>query len=178
MAVEIERRWLVSPKDIPAAVLQRDTQQLTQGYLSQLGTLPVVRVRLVDAGGVHSAIQTVKAARDPCLPGMEEIEFPIPMEAGQALLDLCLAKLEKQRIAIPHGDGLIELDIFSGNQWLDGLCIAEIEVPAMEHPVAVPAWFGPEITGIRSLSNVALAYTPMHARHYANAVWAEQASAD
>lgn len=178
MAIEIERRWLVARERIPAAILQQPNyQQIQQGYLSQSGVLPVVRVRMVTVLGTRAALQTVKAAREAGSPGMEEIEFAIPLTACSNLLDLSLARLEKQRFCAPHSDGLlIELDLFTGNQWLDGLCIAELEVPSLDHPFEVPDWFGPEITGTRSLSNVALAYHPMQARQYADAVWAEHAA--
>ena len=175
MAIEIERRWLLSPSAIPQEILAQSRERLVQGYLTQNGALPVVRIRLIDAPGAPlRAVQTVKALRANGEPGVEEIEFDIPTEQGLDLLPLCMASLEKERITVPMAGGLkMEIDIFTGNPTLEGLCIAEIEVPHPDYPIALPDWFGPEVTGIKLLSNVAMAYQPYPAKHFAQATLAQ-----
>lgn len=168
MAVEIERRWLVLATAVPQAVRGLQPQRIRQGYLTALGDLPVVRVRVIDSQEQSRAIQTAKAARPDGLPGMEEVEFSIPLDKGHELMALARAQLEKSRYVLPAEDGLAwELDQFHG-EVLDGLCIAELELPSLEHPVQVPDWFGPEVTGQHGLSNLALAYTPRQARKLAD----------
>lgn len=169
MAIEIERRWLLDLAAIPAEILKQARERMAQGYLTPNGVLPVVRIRLIDAPNApERAVQTVKALRANDEPGVEEIEFDIPIEHGQALFALCPASLVKDRITVPFADGLkLEIDIFMGNPALQGLCIAEIEVPSADYPLELPSWFGPEVTGIKMLSNVAMAYQPYPAKNFA-----------
>lgn len=178
MAIEIERRWLLSPSAIPPEVLAQARERMVQGYLTQDGALPVVRIRLIDVPGAPlRAVQTVKALRANGEPGVEEIEFDIPTEQGLALLPLCMASLEKERITAPMDGGLkMEIDIFTGHPALEGLCIAEIEVPHPDYPLTLPAWFGPEVTGIKLLSNVSMAYQPYPAKNFAQATLAQHAA--
>lgn len=168
MAVEIERRWLVLAGAVPPSVRELQPLRIRQGYLTALGDLPVVRVRVIESPEQSRAVQTVKAARPEGMPGMEEVEFSIPLEKGQELMALARAQLEKSRYVLSAPGGLAwELDVFHGDA-LGGLCIAELELPSLEHPVQAPEWFGPEVTGQHGLSNLALAYTPRQARKLAD----------
>lgn len=172
MNIERERRWLVRREDIPAEVLAAPAEHITQGYLSPFKLLPVVRVRLLREAGAtspHRGVQTVKMPRSD---GMAEVEFDIPLGKAEELMTLKLAGLEKVRYTYPLPGALAyEVDLFEGEH-LGDLCIVEVELPAYEVPLDIPAWFGPEITGIRELSNVSLAYYPILAAAIAEEHWA------
>lgn len=171
MNIERERRWLVRREDIPADVLAAPAEHLTQGYLSPFKQLPVVRVRLLRevAAAPHRGVQTVKM---PSADGMAEVEFDIPLGKAEELMSLKLAGLEKVRYTYPLSETLAyEVDLFEGEH-LGKLCIVEIELPAYDVPLDIPTWFGPEITGVRELSNVSLAYYPILAAAIAEEHWA------
>lgn len=179
MGIERERRWLVNPADVPVGLLNSTGLFIRQGYLSGLGVMPVVRIRLQhEEGKAHKAqaIQTVKGLT-PDNDGVKEVEFDIPLDAGEALMSMSGAKLVKTRKITPiwleHGtvEGKIELDLFRGS--LDGkLVIAEIEVPFYEAQLEVPAWLGPEIQrDVKGLSNVDIAFAPNSALDKAAELW-------
>lgn len=172
MNIERERRWLVRREDIPAEVLAAPAEHITQGYLSPFKLLPVVRVRLLreaHATAPHRGVQTVKMPR---ADGMAEVEFDIPLGKAEELMSLKLAGLTKVRHTYPLSEALAyEVDLFEGEH-LGKLCIVEIELPAYDVPLDIPNWFGPEITGVRELSNVSLAYYPILAAGIADELWA------
>lgn len=178
MNIERERRWLVRPEAIPAQMLQAEGAYLTQGYLSPARVFPVIRVRLFrDAPGQapNRAVQTVKA---PAQDGLAEVEFDIPVARAQELMDLSLGRLEKTRYTWPvAGELAYEIDLFHGPA-LEGLAIVEIELPSLDCPLEIPAWFGPEVTGVNQLSNVALVYQPKVALGVAAARWAAHDTAE
>lgn len=171
---EIERRWLVHPDVIPVAALA-NRSHIEQGYLSALGTSPVARVRLerfADSQSIR-AFQTVKAPLPPVggrpAEGVDELEHAIPVRMAADLMAISLARVQKLRHRTPRQDGLVlELDVFEGAA--AGLVIAEIEVPSLSHPLEIPPWFGPEITGNRGLSNVEIAFRPTSARALATSL--------
>lgn len=113
---------------------------LLQGYLCSQPER-IVRVRV--EGG--NAWITVKGLND----GAErrEFEYPIPLEDAQEMLaSLCeRSLLEKRRSRVPHGGLVWEIDEFLGEN--AGLIVAEVEVPAADHPVELPGWVGREVTG-------------------------------
>lgn len=172
MNIERERRWLVRREDIPAEVLAAPAEHITQGYLSPFKLLPVVRVRLLreaHATAPHRGVQTVKMPR---ADGMAEVEFDIPLGKAEELMSLKLAGLTKVRHTYPLSEALAyEVDLFEGEH-LGDLCIVEVELPAYEVPLDIPAWFGPEITGISELSNVSMAYFPILAAGVVEQMWA------
>lgn len=171
---EIERRWLVRPGVIPVSALA-NRSHIEQGYLSALGASPVVRVRLERFAASQSirAFQTVKAPLPPVggqpAEGVDELEHAIPVRMATDLMAISLARVQKLRHRTPWQDGLVlELDVFEGAA--AGLVIAEIEVPSLSHPLQIPTWFGPEITGNRGLSNVEIAFRPDSARALATSL--------
>lgn len=179
MGIERERRWLVNPADVPVGILNSTGLFIRQGYLSGLGVMPVVRIRLQhEEGKAHKAqaIQTVKGLT-PDNDGVKEVEFDIPLEDGEYLMDMAGARLVKTRKISPIWlenstlEGKIELDLFKGG--LEGkLVIAEVEVPFYEAQFEVPAWFGPEIQrGVKGLSNGDIAFAPNSAMDKAAELW-------
>jgi adenylate cyclase len=175
LAIERERRWLVRLSDIPAEVLAASSEHITQGYLNPLGVLPVFRIRLIrESSGLepHSGVQTVKAPRAGG-DGAEEIEFDLPVCKAVELMSLQRAGLTKVRHTYPFEEVLaLELDFFEG-EYLEGMVVVEIELPSFDYPLLVPDWFGPEVTGIRELSNVAMAFFPEKARAVFDEIWAK-----
>lgn len=163
---EIERRWLIAPSAVPAEVLISKGKEITQGYFTQPTAPVAVRVRLTTLGLNKKAELTFKGAAKPGEEGVPEANVDIPYLVGAGLHRLSLASLNKRRIVKSYGDGLYwELDIFAGD--LAGLVVAEIEVPYLGYPIEVPDYFGPEITGIRELSNVSCAFDPVGAKKLA-----------
>ncbi len=120
---EIERRFLARILD-GAALAAAPTREMEQGYLSTAD--PAVRVRR--AG--DDWILTVKSGRGLV---RQEVEAPLPPEAGAALLELAAPRrLTKRR----HHLGRWEIDVFEGA--LAGLVLAEIELRAPDEPLPQP----------------------------------------
>lgn len=147
MAFEIERRFLVQGEAWRDGVTT--TRRLRQGYLAREDGV-AVRVRIA----AKAARLTVKG------PGglvRAEFEYDIPLSDAEAMLSqLCAGRsIAKTRHDVPR-DGLVwELDVFEGA--LAGLVIAEVEMPAPDHPLALPPWAGREITTDPRYANTALA---------------------
>lgn len=137
MAVEIERKFLVASDEWRAHAT--GSTVIRQGYLTRGGAASV-RVRRTGAG----AWLTVKSGSNPL--GRLELEYPIPPDDADALLELCAKPIiEKERHLVPGTDGLLwEVDEFQGA--LAGLTLAEVELPAPDSPLAIPPWTGPEVT--------------------------------
>ncbi|MEB3333948.1 MAG: CYTH domain-containing protein [Cyanobacteriota bacterium] len=159
MALEIERRFLVSGEGWKAHV---DWQaQLQQGYLLTRDDGLTTRVRLQQQ--LHSptlAWLTVKAIAGSEAPdhGRLEFEYPIPVEDGQALLNLAPWRINKTRYGLLLPEGEWVLDVFTGEN--APLVIAEVEVQQVEDTPPIPSWCVREITGLHQLSNAALAQRP------------------
>jgi adenylate cyclase len=147
MGIEIERRFLVRGDAWRGGVTA--THRLRQGYLAREDGV-AVRVRVTDS----AARLTIKGPG-----GLErpEFEYAIPAPDAEAMLArFCAGRsIAKTRHDVPC-DGLVwEVDVFDGV--LAGLVIAEVELPAVDHPLHLPAWAGREITGDARYANAALA---------------------
>ncbi len=149
MANEIERKFLVEKMpELPSDV---KGEKIKQGYLrrgSEKGE-PTVRIRqLGDKGFI-----TIKG--DKVGMTQSEYEYEIPVKDAQEMFELCEpGKIDKTRYYIPHGNHVIELDVFGGDN--EGLIIAEIELASETDKVEIPSWFGKEVTTDRNYSNAAL----------------------
>lgn len=162
MAIETERRFLVDYGilcDSFQYVSSDSAQLITQFYLS---TDPecTVRVRQTKVAGIKSSVLTVKGKR--VNGSCPEIEFDIPNNKGNELTALGSCSLMKKRLTHPvttYGLSLPdihwEIDIF--DEALNGLVIAEVEVPDIALPIDLPIWIGREITEDNTYSNSALA---------------------
>ena len=136
MGTEIERKFLV--RDV-SAVRDATGVPYRQGYLS---TVPERTVRIRVAG--EHAFITIKGTNVGATRA--EFEYDIPLVDAQVLLRMCLPPLiEKTRYRIDHGGLTWEVDVFEGEN--DGLVVAEVELPAADTPVEIPAWIGDEVTG-------------------------------
>lgn len=172
VSIERERRWLVLLNKVPVEVAMTAPVWIDQGYLSAPKTKPVVRIRLLRThreAEPYAAVQTVKAPQDD---GMAEVEFDVPLAAGVMLMQLRVGGLLKTRRTVPMAGGELKLELDSyQDDALFGMAIVEVELPSFDCPLVVPEWFGPEITHVRELSNVGLAFNPAAAWAAANAVW-------
>ncbi len=147
MGLEIERRFLVASDAWRNEALGR--QRLVQGYLAREDGVSV-RLRLNGS----SARLTIKGPGGLSRP---EFEYDVPHDEAQQMIEqLCAGRsLSKTRHIVPHGGLRWEVDVFEGA--LAGLVIAEVELPSPDHPVALPAWAGREITGDDRYANAVLA---------------------
>ena len=147
MATEIERKFLVVGDGWRSAVTGHS--DIRQAYLS-VTDVNTVRVRTHGS----TAFLTVKSADS----GMtrQEFEFPIPIADAEALFALRKGRMiEKRRHLVSAGSLRWEIDVFAGE--LDGLVIAEIELPSEQTNFARPEWLGEEVTGKARYGNAYLA---------------------
>ena len=68
------------------------------------------------------------------------------MEEAEALLKLALPTvIEKIRYTVPHGQYILEVDVFAGQH--NGLILCEVELNSPQDTVVMPSWVGKEVTG-------------------------------
>jgi adenylate cyclase len=151
MALEIERKFLVSDNQWRAQIMKRI--QIKQGYLSTEIHCPI-RVRIAGS----DACITIKGK--PVGMIRAEYEYPIPMsDAEQMLEHLCKTVIiEKTRATIRHDGIEWVVDEFAGHN--SGLIVAEVELDDPGQTVEIPAWVGKEITDDHRYSNSQLAVKP------------------
>ncbi len=148
MAQEIERKFLVV-NDLYKSMACR-CEEIAQGYLSAEPER-TVRVRIKG----EKAYLTVKTRNNGCTRNEWEYEIPLA-DAREMLAACCGTTLSKTRHYISASeDGLVwEVDEFHAT--LEGLVVAEIELPAEETPFTKPAFIGDEVTGNPAYYNSAL----------------------
>ncbi len=133
--LEIEHKFLVRDRSVLDGV---PGTTYRQGYLS---TDPERTVRVRQAGS--HAFLTIKGISEGA--ARAEFEYEIPMADAERLLALCEPPLiEKSRHLVEHGGFTWEIDVFAGDN--AGLIVAEVELPARDTLVEVPAWAGDEVT--------------------------------
>ena len=154
MAVEIERRFLLTGEGWRA--LAGAPQPRRQGYLAASADGVTVRVRL---RGVEAAWLPLKAAADAIGLVRHEFEYAIPVSDAESLWTLAPHRLEKTRFALSLVGGDWVVDQFAGRN--GPLLLAEVELPAAQTALEIPAWCGREITGDGRWSNAALARRPL-----------------
>ncbi len=138
MAKEIERKFLVTDNSYRCMALR--VREMAQGYICREPE-STVRVRLADGVGYL----TVKTRNRGAV--RDEWEFEISAEAAlEMLAGVCGQLIEKTRYVVPAADGLFwEVDEFHGR--LEGLVVAEIELPTEDTPFEQPRFVGDEVTG-------------------------------
>jgi len=145
MADEIELKFLV--KQMPDRLSDYETHRIRQGYVSLGEDGTEVRLREKDS----KFFLTVKSGGN-----LEryEVEIGIGRKDFHALWPFTEGRrIEKLRYDIPHGQHLIELDVYSGK--LEGLVTAEIEFESAEAAAAFtpPGWIGRDITRDKRYKN-------------------------
>ncbi|WP_282923756.1 CYTH domain-containing protein [Mediterraneibacter massiliensis] len=146
--MEIERKFLIDPDQLPFPLTDLPSHHIEQGYLC---TEPVVRIRRED----NDYILTYKSKG---LMIREEYNLPLTQEAYVHLRTKIDGKLiQKRRYLIPAEQGLtVELDVFEGE--LAPLCLAEVEFPDEDSARSYipPEWFQNEVTYDPSYHNSSL----------------------
>ncbi len=136
--MEIERKYLIEEKNLPAGLDSYRSVLIEQGYLCRT---PVVRIRRQD----DDYILTYKSGG---MMAREEYNLPLGAEGYAHLKEKIDGKLiSKRRYLIPLDDRLtIELDVFY--EPCKGLLLAEVEFPdeASANSFCPPAWFGKDVT--------------------------------
>ena len=135
--VEIERKFLVRNEDWRGQITGRVA--LRDGLLASASGRKV-RVR---ASG-DTATLTVKGGRRGI--ARDEFEYAIPIaDANELLLRHCDGNIfEKTRFYVPFAGYTWEVDVYRG--LLDGVVIAELELPHAEAAFVRPHWVGDEVT--------------------------------
>lgn len=136
--MEIERKFLVAPEQLPFRPEDYPCRMIEQAYLC---TDPVVRVRRDN----DSYFLTYKSKG---LLAREEYNLPLTEEAYRHLIAKADGKIiTKKRYVIPLEDGLkLELDIFA--EPFAPLVLAEIEFPDEDsaRSYEAPPWLGEDVT--------------------------------
>ena len=151
MAIEIERKFLVSGDFLPGVVSEN---RIVQGYIcSQPGRTVRVRIR------GEKGFLTIKGASDEKGMSRYEFEQEISLSDAERLLELCEpGVIDKVRYLVPAGPHTWEVDVFHGEN--EGLVLAEIELSSEEESFEKPAWLGEEVTGDRRYYNSMLTKQP------------------
>ncbi len=137
MAIEIEHKYLVVNDTYKTNIV--NTLHICQGYLSK-DKERTVRIRIAD----KNAFITIKGKNQG--DTRSEFEYSIPFEDAHNLLNnFCLQPLlEKFRHIVNYNGELWEIDEFKGA--LEGLIIAEIEIPYSEYKYDIPPFVGKDVT--------------------------------
>ncbi len=152
MSIEIERKYLVKgdfKTDVKTEI------GITQGYISSDPDRSV-RIRIKGNKGYI----TIKGKSSASGASRFEWEEEISVDDAKDLLELCEPGIIKKiRYIVPEASGLeFEIDVFEGDN--EGLILAEIELPAEDHPFEKPLWLGKEVTGDKRYYNSQLKNNP------------------
>ena len=138
MALEIEHKFLVNGDSYKWEASGK--QEIIQGYLSR-DPERTVRVRVRD----DKAFITIKG-KGTGGTARPEFEYEVPLEDALEMIKLCLPPIiVKTRYIVMHEGNRWEVDEFKGN--LQGLVIAELEVPSEDYFFNLPQFVGLEVTG-------------------------------
>ena len=157
LPIEIEHKFLVH-KDLLPTTLTRNCVDISQGYLTEKGN--TVRVRI--SRDLKSAIRA-----HLCIKGKSkglakpEFEYEIPVHHAEHMLrNMCEDRIvHKNRylVTLPNFEDTLmwEVDVFKGH--LDGLIVAEVEVPTVDYELAIPPWVRKNVSKDRQYKNKQLA---------------------
>lgn len=137
MGLEIEHKYLV--KNSTYRQLATEKIEITQGFLSR-DPERTVRVRIKN----DEACITIKGKGEGA--SHPEFEYDVPLEDAMQMLCLCEPPIiKKTRHIVMHEGNRWEIDEFHGD--LDGLVIAELEIPEESYRYPLPSFIGKEVTG-------------------------------
>mgnify|MGYP000046427828 CR=1 FL=1 len=161
MALEIERRFLITEPSAELLATAIKVEQIAQGYLSDEWR-KVIRIRTVSRDGYPDVgFLTVKGSIKGKIAKIE-IETPIDVDVARELLTHFHvgAVLSKTRYTMLIDGNYWELDKFHAP--CEGLWIAELEVASEEEAEAliVPCMMGREVTKDYRYSNSNLSKYP------------------
>ncbi len=173
MHQEIERKYLVCGEDYK--ILATQVYHIRQGYLCRdvertiriRSKAPLTEHRTATLQNAEyrtcaedtEVFLTIKGKPQAGLLGHFEYEHKVPQSAADGLFALCeQGIIDKHRYIVPHGDVVIEVDVFHGEN--EGLVMAEIELQSEDQQVALPAWLGKEVTHNQRYYNAYLSQHP------------------
>ncbi len=137
MGKEIERKYLVKNDGYKQMATAR--KEMEQGYLS-VDPDRTVRIRRTD----DCAFLTVKGRNQGMV--RDEWEYRIPVDEAQQMLGLSVyPPLIKTRWIVPYAGLVWEVDEYHGP--LEGLTVAEVELPSEDIVPQLPPFAGKEVTG-------------------------------
>jgi len=153
---EIERRFLVLEK--PTFLIRLDSHEIEQWYAPDMAGLKPPKE--VDLSQVHDGVRirkrnkkwfaTMKGEWD----GASRVEYEWEIDGMEC--KEWWPSIVKTRFLWTDSEGMVwEIDVFHG--LLDGLVIAEVELPTEDHFLSIPSWVSGEITGEVGWSNYELA---------------------
>lgn len=143
MGMEIEHKFLV--KDDSYKAMSASQSDIRQGFLSR-DPERTVRVRVRDTQGFITVKGKGQGASHP------EFEYPVPVQDAIAMLSMCQPPIiHKTRHIVMHEGNRWEVDEF--HDTLQGLVIAELEVPSEDYTFDLPPFVGQEVTGDRRYYN-------------------------
>lgn len=137
MGKEIEHKYLVTDDSFKKMSIEQ--HHISQGYLSR-DKERTVRIRIID----NEARLTIKGKNNG--DTRSEYEYSIPVcDADEMLNDLCVQPvIIKTRHIINYNGNKWEVDEFGGK--LQGLILAEIEIPYSEYKYDIPPFIGKNVT--------------------------------
>ena len=141
--VEIERKWLIDPDNIPFDLSDAEVFKIEQTYIS---FSPEFRIRRVNDGESYTCAFKANLRDDGLV--RDEIETEITEQEYEALVVKGEGNtIHKTRYQFVADDGnFIAIDIFSGD--LEGLAYMEIEFANIDDAVAYgnPDWVIADVT--------------------------------
>lgn len=148
--MSLVRRFLVAPALVRLIRKERGGSRISEGYFApQAGRVSYVRV---DGQTCHLVLVT--SAPDG---SSSEERTDVPRAHGDALMDVCSGKAAYDRTALALGGGreaLVDRYVAPGE--FDLVTVA-FDGPDEAQGFAVPAWFGPEVSGDPSYDRHAVA---------------------
>ena len=137
MGMEIEHKYLVNGDSYRWEAYQKC--EIQQGFLSR-DPERTVRVRIRDDKAFITIKGKGKGAAHP------EFEYEVPIADARQMIELCEPPvIIKTRFLVMHEGNRWEIDEFHGD--LQGLVIAELEVPSEDYTFSLPPFVGLEVTG-------------------------------
>ena len=138
MAKEIERKYLVTDTSYREDAVEK--RHIVQAYLNR-DPKATVRIRITDDG----AYLTIKGKNNGAV--RDEWEYAIPVCDARDMIERCATGrvIAKTRYIVPFDGRIWEVDEFGGE--LEGLTVAEIELPDADALFSLPKFIGNEVTG-------------------------------
>lgn len=137
MAIEIERKYLVNDNSYKSLSFKKI--EIKQGYLNR-SPERTVRIRIVDDKGYLTVKGKNKGEK------RQEFEYEIPYTDACEILKLAEPGIvEKTRYLVNYRSLIWEIDEFKGP--LNGIVIAEVELPEEGWRFVKPPFIGEDITG-------------------------------
>lgn len=138
MGKEIEHKYLVCDNSFETQASK--IIEIKQGYICR-SKKHTVRVRIQDNEAfINIKGETIGDTR-------AEFEYAIPVTDACILIStICDSPIiEKSRYIVEYHGNIWEIDVFKGH--LEGLIVAEIEIPSSDYNYDVPSFIGKNVTG-------------------------------